>query len=223
MMKFQSLKDQCGQAVFCPWCQRILDCNDAVSWDVTSNDKLLKTFVCCGTCSDKKTAAQLLEALNGNPKLREVYGDSLRVEQFDGREYDSDGHPLEVPAVGAPISIPRAGGTYGGILRQEVMGNAVAFPGFEKFKFGVYKWLDAEEWSVVEMSTGLSIGAPQPTQRAALIKASLYLSKVGKRRFAAGVRRALEAEKAQQALRAQAEAALKAQNSGLLTEVQKAA
>jgi hypothetical protein len=76
MLNRQLLRFACGTAIFCPSCETILDCDDAVSFAVAG-----RTGIRCGSCFD----SQLTDAA----QQAGITTDDARtkiVDLVDGRE-----------------------------------------------------------------------------------------------------------------------------------------
>lgn len=46
------VKYACGRAIFCPGCEVVLDCRDAVLYTPREDDGTLRAAILCGACSD---------------------------------------------------------------------------------------------------------------------------------------------------------------------------
>lgn len=97
------LRYQCGQAIFCPGCQNILDCTRAVSADIYRGRDIVRVLLFCAKCFDEKKIAELIQG--GIDKAAAKGITDGRVEYIDGRELhkagllgDGDEHGLPVDA-----------------------------------------------------------------------------------------------------------------------------
>ena len=88
-LKANMLRYQCGQAIFCPGCNDILDCTRAVSTDIYRGEELVKTFILCGKCFDKREIPKLIESAIAKAAAKGVTNG--RVEYTDGRELHKAG------------------------------------------------------------------------------------------------------------------------------------
>lgn len=177
-IKFQSLRYQCGQVMWCRGCDTCLDCNDAVSLDFIGQQtgKLYLTLCLCGKCADGLDTSSALA--KGEAKAKEP----LREERFDGRDCDEDGFPIGAkPTIGQTLQPFSAKLKTG---RKEVHGYSVTFEGFEGFEFFVYQMTRDDgtpgNWFVVEKISGMGAsGGGNDTIAKAVAKARQNINKAG--------------------------------------------
>ena len=74
-----ALKFACGQAIFCPACQKILDCSRAVSVDFYQHGTLAGTRTTCAGCYDSKVKPRIDAAAD------RIKAEGIKVEVSDGR------------------------------------------------------------------------------------------------------------------------------------------